>query len=262
MRRPLLIALLPLGVLLACGTKPTTAEVASTPPPTAGSAAAPTPTTSSPTPTLTSAITPTATATPTAKPAPTLPAFHSSVATVTAAGLPSSYRVGCPTPPSQLRMLTLTYVDFGGHAQTGHLVVNAARASQVVAIFADLYAHRFPIRTMVPVDAYGGSDDRSVAADNTAGFNCRAAVTSGPTSWSMHAYGEAIDLNPVENPSLLDENPHVADPPQGQPYLTTRSHLRPGMVTSATRTVFARYGWGWGGLWSDRDLMHFSSNGK
>ena len=77
----------------------------------------------------------------------------------------------------------------------------------------------------------------------------------------MHAFGEAIDLNPIENPSLLNHDPHVADPPQGQAYLS-RSKVRPGMVDASVQAVFASYGWGWGGHWSDRDLMHFSSNGK
>ncbi|HEY5335912.1 MAG TPA: M15 family metallopeptidase [Mycobacteriales bacterium] len=188
-----------------------------------------------------------------------MPAFQSAVATITAADLPSSYRPGCPTPPSQLRMLTLTYVDFSGQPQTGHLVVNAAHAAQVVAIFTDLYAHRFPIRRMVPVDAYGGSDDRSVAADNTAGFNCRAAVASGPTSWSMHAYGEAIDVDPVENPYV--ENNGTVDPAAGKVF-EDRSDHRAGMAYDGGELVdaFARQGWRWGDTF--QDYQHFSTNGK
>ena len=102
-------------------------------------------------------------------------------------------------------------------------------------------------------------DSLKLCGQNTSSFNCRPVA--GSSSWSMHAYGEAIDLNPVENPSLLDHNPHKADPPAGQAYLN-RSPVRPGMVTASTRAVFAAYGWGWGGHWSDRDLMHFSSNGR
>ena len=69
-------------------------------------------------------------------------------------------------------------------------------------VFRRLYAERFPIRRMVPEDAYGGSDPKSMDADNTSGFNCRYAVAPGPPQWSAHAYGEAIDVNPVENPYL------------------------------------------------------------
>ena len=39
-----------------------------------------------------------------------------------------------------------------------------------------------------------------MAADNTSAFNCRYAVAPGPKRWSVHAYGEAIDVNTVENP--------------------------------------------------------------
>ena len=68
----------------------------------------------------------------------------------------------------------------------------------MVEVFRDLYAARFPIRRMVPVDAYGGSDFRSIEADNTSAFNCR--FVEGTTRWSNHAYGRAIDVNPIENP--------------------------------------------------------------
>ncbi len=234
------------AVLAGCGAARPTAVP---PPPTVPSTA----TTVAP---RTLAATPAA-----ATPRPTstaLPAFHDASARVTAAQLPHTWRAGCPTPPAQLRMLTLAYVDFAGHAQTGHLVIAAAYVRPVVAIFADLYAHRFPIRRIVPVDAYGGSDDASVAADNTAGFNCRRAVAPGPPSWSMHAYGAAIDVDPVENPYL--EAGRV-DPPAGAAFLD-RADRRPGMALPGGELVeaFARQGWKWGVTFGD--YQHFSVNGQ
>ena len=83
-------------------------------------------------------------------------------------------------------------------------------------IFRRLYAERFPIRGMEPVAAFGGSDNRSMAADNTSAFNCRYAVATGPKRWSVHAYGEAIDVDPLENPYLLGGTVY---PPAGRPYL-------------------------------------------
>ena len=74
------------------------------------------------------------------------------------------------------------------------------RSTRCVAVFGRLYDERFPIRRMQPVDVYGGSDPASMAADNTSAFNCRNAVASGPPRWSAHAYGEAIDVNTIENP--------------------------------------------------------------
>ena len=79
---------------------------------------------------------------------------------------------------------------------------------------------------MTPVAAYGGSDDRSMAADNTSGFNCRYAVAPGPKRWSVHAYGEAIDVNTIENPYV--EGGRVL-PPAGAAFVD-RGRVRPGMA--------------------------------
>ncbi|MDQ1724322.1 MAG: hypothetical protein QOG52_1350 [Frankiaceae bacterium] len=189
-----------------------------------------------------------------------LTAFTWSQRRVTAADLPHSWRRGCPVAPSALRALTLRFYGFDGHSHLGVLVVAASSVTNVVAVFRQLYAQRFPVRRMIPVDAYGGSDDRSVAADNTAGFNCRKAVTTGPASWSMHAYGLAIDIDPVENPYI--EGGRVI-PPAGSAFVN-RSRVRPGMARPGSTVVsaFARRGWKWGGTWSDPDYQHFSTNGR
>jgi len=129
-----------------------------------------------------------------------LPPFHVAIAPVTAAELGASWHHGCPVGPAQLRTLHVSFVGFDGHAHTGAIVVERDVTGEVTTIFRRLYAARFPIHRMQPVAAYGGSDARSMAADNTSGFNCRYAVATGPKRWSAHAYGEAIDVNTVENP--------------------------------------------------------------
>ncbi|HEX3621287.1 MAG TPA: M15 family metallopeptidase [Acidimicrobiales bacterium] len=156
-------------------------------------------------------------------------------------------------------MLSLSYWGFDDSPHTGSMVVRASVAQAVVDVFHRLYDDRFPIRRMEPVDAFGGSDDASIAADNTAGFNCRNAVASGPPQWSAHAYGEAIDVNPVENPYLEDGR---VLPPAGAAY-EDRSVVRPGMAGrgSALNNAFAGAGWYWGGVWSSPDYQHFSSTG-
>ena len=83
--------------------------------------------------------------------------------------------------------MTLTYVGFDGRAHRGALVVNRSVAAPVARAFGQLYAARFPIRRMLPIEAYGGSDFRSIEADNTSAFNCRSAT--GSSHWSEHAYG-------------------------------------------------------------------------
>ena len=188
------------------------------------------------------------------------PPFGHTVARVTAAQLPHSWHAGCPVSPAQLRRLRLTYWGFDGRAHTGTLVVNARAVSPLTSVFSRLYAARFPIHRMQPVGRYGGSDDRSMAADNTSAFNCRYAVAAGPKRWSVHAYGEAIDVNTVENPYL--EGGRVL-PPAGRRYLE-RSHYRRGMAVAGGALVraFASVGWLWGGRWSaSPDWQHFSRTG-
>jgi hypothetical protein len=163
-------------------------------------------------------------------------------------------------PPSGLRLVHLTYWGFDGHPHRGALVVNAAVVPAVEQIFGRLYTERFPIRRMTPIDAFHGSDDRSMAADNTSAFNCRYAVATGPKRWSVHAYGEAIDIDPLENPYLLSGRVY---PPAGRSFLD-RAHVRPGMAVAGDRLVaaFAASGWEWGGRWTGSpDYQHFSATG-
>ena len=188
------------------------------------------------------------------------PPFASTVSRVTPQELRYSWRPGCPVAPSGLRRLRLSYWGFDGRAHTGTLVVGATVAGDVVDVFARLYAARFPIRRMRPIDAYRGSDERSLEADNTAAFNCRYAVSAGPRRWSAHAYGQAIDVNPVENPYVLGGRVH---PRAGAAYLE-RSRVRPGMAIAAGLLVraFAAAGWSWGGRWrGSPDYQHFSATG-
>jgi hypothetical protein len=189
-----------------------------------------------------------------------LPPFQASVAPVTAQQLGRSWHPGCPVGPSSLRRLRVSFVGFDGRAHTGELVVAAVVTREVTTVFRRLYVDRFPIRRIRPVSAYGGSDDRSAAADNTSAFNCRYAVATGPKRWSAHAYGEAIDVNDVENPYVLGTK---VIPPAGARFLD-RSRARPGMAVRGGALVraFESVGWLWGGRWAGSpDWQHFSRSG-
>jgi hypothetical protein len=171
-----------------------------------------------------------------------------------------SWHRGCPVPLSDLRLLTLSYRGFDHRSHAGQLVVNKNVATQVVTVFRKLFQAGFPIRRMQLVDTYGGSDFRSIEADNTSSFNCRQAT--GSSAWSNHAYGLAIDINPIENPYVTASGSvaHRAS----RPYLN-RSQIRRGMAYPGGVLVntFRSIGWGWGGYWSgDRDYQHFSVNGR
>jgi D-alanyl-D-alanine carboxypeptidase-like protein len=172
----------------------------------------------------------------------------------------SSWHPGCPVGLDDLRLLRLTHWGFDGQVHSGRLVVHRAAAAAVITAMRSLYRHRYPIRRMRLVDAYGADDHRSMAADNTSAFNCRF-INGQPGVWSQHAYGKAIDINPVENPYVSGSG--FVSPPAGGPY-ADRSGRAAGMIHGADATVraFASVGWGWGGRWDwPKDYQHFSANG-
>lgn len=186
------------------------------------------------------------------------PPFHATIAPISPAVeqemVGVSWHEGCPVPISDLRMISMNYWGFDGQSHEGELVVNKAAAQPAVDAFRDLYNWRFPIRRMERVDAYGGSDDASMAADNTSAFNCRA-ITGG-TSFSQHAYGYAIDINTIENPYVSGD---TVEPPAGEAYLD-RSDERPGMLINGSDEVraFQNRGFTWGGHWKHPiDYQHF-----
>jgi hypothetical protein len=174
---------------------------------------------------------------------------------------------GCPVTLSDLRVLTVRYLGFDGRAHMGQLVVNGSQADKLQQVFARLYAIRFSIHHMALSDEYGPSRGRPSDGDITASFECRQAVASpcngmastGTGHWSEHAYGEAVDLNPVENPYV---GCGMTRDRTALSYLN-RSHVRRGMVTPQVLQIFADIGWGWGGSWtgSTKDYMHFSASG-
>ena len=186
-----------------------------------------------------------------------------------AAPLPASLRAtmtglswhrGCPVALDDLRLVRARHWGFDARVHTGRLVVNRDVARPVLGVLRRLYSARFPIRRMVPVDAYGASDFRSIEADNTSAFNCRHV--EGTTRWSEHSYGRAIDLNPIENPYVTAAG--TTSHPASRPYLR-RALYRPGMAVEGGAAVraFEAVGWGWGGRWSgDRDYQHFSASGR
>jgi hypothetical protein len=180
----------------------------------------------------------------------------------------SSWQSGCPVPLSQLRVLTVSHWGFDGRQHTGQLVVNRDVAAPLATVFERLHALRFPIRHMRLDDMYGPRRARPTDGDITGSFRCRQAVPSpcvegsggGVSGWSNHAYGYAIDVNPIENPYVGCGR--TRDP--GSTRYLDRSRLRKGMVTPAVVRAFRSIGWGWGGDWTGdtKDYMHFSINGR
>jgi hypothetical protein len=171
-----------------------------------------------------------------------------------------SWRRGCPVGPVELRLLLVDYWGFDGQVHRGELIVHRDHARRMLAVFGKLFTARYPIQHLRLLDAYRADDDRSMAANNTSGFNCRRV--SGSSSWSEHAFGHAIDLNPLRNPYVTRGG--RVSPPAGRPY-ANRARRAAGMIHGRDPVVraFAAAGWRWGGSWSgSRDYQHFSSTGR
>jgi poly-gamma-glutamate synthesis protein (capsule biosynthesis protein) len=192
-------------------------------------------------------------------------AFHGHAARIDAATRERmtgvSWHRGCPVGLGELRLLTVSHWGFDGEVHRGRLVVNRDAATAMLGAMRTLFRLRYPIRQMHLVDAYGADDHRSMAADNTSAFNCRFVAGSGGI-WSEHAYGRALDLNPLENPYVTESG--YVSPPAGAPF-ADRSRRAKGLIHRDGPVVaaFAAVGWQGGGNWPwPRDYQHFSATGR
>ena len=186
------------------------------------------------------------------------PGFEYTVAAVTADTVADSWREGCPLHWDELSLLTLRYWNFKGESVIGEMVTNTSVVNDVVAAFRGLYDIGFPIERIALVDDYGGDDKAAMRANVTSSFNCR--YVDGTERWSNHAFGLAIDINPLINPWAREGN---VLPLEGTQYADRENPL-PGMLNVGDEAIliFERVGWSWGGVWSSADYMHFSKPGN
>jgi hypothetical protein len=185
--------------------------------------------------------------------------FHSTIQAVPPSVLArSTWTSGCPVKATDLRYVTVSFRGFDGLAHTGELLVNARAAHGLVTVFDRLFAQRYPIERMRVTSAAELHAAPTGDDNTTAVFACRPV--RGHTSWSQHAYGQAVDVNPFQNPYHKGT---VVLPELATSYLD-RGNVRPGMILAHGPVVkaFAAIGWKWGGDYhSLRDFMHFSANG-
>ena len=208
------------------------------------------------------APTPAPVAPPRAAPPPAT--FQTSVRALTpderAAMTPAAWRAGCPVALDELRRLTLSFWRPDGTPAEGVLVVATLAVEPLSRAFQTLWQLSFPIERMDPIEAFGGDDNASMAANNTSAFNCREAL-GVPGRWSRHSYGTAVDINPRWNPWMRGGK--IA-PENGRRW-ADRSLREPGMFHAGDPAVraFLDVGWGWGGAWTSLvDSQHFSSDGR
>ncbi|WP_318307512.1 M15 family metallopeptidase [Amycolatopsis solani] len=170
----------------------------------------------------------------------------------------STWQAACPVKATDLRYLTMSFWGFDGRAHTGEMLVNAKGAAGITKVFGQLFAARFPLEEMRVTSPGELTVPPTGDGNSTSAFVCRPA--RGQTSWSAHAYGLAVDVNPFCNPYTQGD---LVLPELASAYVD-RANRRPGMVLAGDAIVraFAAIGWGWGGAWSSpKDRMHFTGNG-
>ena len=191
---------------------------------------------------------------PVAGPPSAPPGQPATVHPVTAADLGTTWRPECPVAPASLRRVELDYLGFDGGTHRGQLVVHEDVVDDVIAIFDDLERLRYPIEKIRTVENYpGAQDELSMQDNNTSAFNCRALGDG----WSLHAYGRAVDVNPLVNP-YIDADGNL-EPTTAARYLD-RSRDDLGLLRADSPAVraFTDRGWRWGGAWTDPvDYQHF-----
>ncbi|MEA3490323.1 MAG: M15 family metallopeptidase [Campylobacterota bacterium] len=173
----------------------------------------------------------------------------------------NSWRDGCPVALRDLRYIQVTHYDFRGKTKIGELIMHRSVAKEITEIFRELYQIGYPINRMSLVSDFGGNDYRSIEHDNTSAFNCRNAT--GKQKWSKHAYGLAIDINPIENP-YLKRGKHSSHS-KSRPFekrvhkdLAKTEDIAILLESDRATQFFKKRGWTWGGDWKYiKDYQHF-----
>jgi hypothetical protein len=171
----------------------------------------------------------------------------------------STWSAECPVKLSDLRYVTVSFLGFDGRGHTGELLLHQTVAADVVTVFQQLYTVGWPIEQMRITSPADLNAKPTGDGNDTSAFACRPV--RGSKSWSQHAYGLAIDLNPFHNP-YVDGSTVL---PELSTSYADRSRRLAGMNLPGSPPVnaFKAIGWGWGGDYSSKkDWMHFSSNGK
>lgn len=170
-----------------------------------------------------------------------------------------SYKEGCPVTREELSYCRVLYVGDDEAAYVGELVVNDAIADDILEIFRELYKAGYKIGSICLVDDYGGDDNLSMVDNNTSAFNFR--IVNNTSTLSRHAYGMAIDINPLYNPWIYEKDGKtIVDPPTGMEY-ADRSLENEYYLTGEDlcTQLFLEHGFSWGGNWEDsKDYQHFS----
>lgn len=171
-----------------------------------------------------------------------------------------------------LRYIKVLHYNFYHQIQVGELVVNQAIAEDCRQIFMELFQEEYEINSMYLIDRYYEKDQArngeqvdisSINDDNTSAFHYRKIA--GTEVLSNHAYGMAIDINPLENPYVkeADLQQTVASPYKDYNSYKDRTAQRAHMISKddACYRIFKAHGFQWGGEWNgNKDYQHFEKD--
>lgn len=173
-----------------------------------------------------------------------------------------SFNEPAPVTREDLRLLTVLFIDFEGCTSKGRIVCNKKIADDLKDIFQELYENAYPIESIRLIDDFDGDDKASMRADNTSCFNVRPKA-SYKSGFSSHAYGMAIDINPLYNPYVRTRDGVTRiEPEEAAPYVDRQKDF-PHKIDSQDLCfrLFRAHGFTWGGAWrSVKDYQHFEKN--
>lgn len=161
---------------------------------------------------------------------------------------------GSKAPDSILNTLDLIavrYYSTDGKIHQGQLLTNKKISAKLNALFQKMLEQHFPIAKVIPIVKYHWNDNASMADNNSYSF-CYRNV-----SYSKHAKGLAVDINPYFNPVRWKE-PYTyrQDKPLGAVY----NPDVPGTFapTSSIVIAFREAGFRWGHTFTrNYDDHHF-----
>jgi hypothetical protein len=166
-----------------------------------------------------------------------------------------SYPEDCEIDIDDLRYLIIPHYDGNGYIKIGELVCNKDVADEFIYLFKELFKNKYPIERMVLVDEYDGDDKKSMAANNTSAFNYR--VISDTDKLSRHAYGMAIDINPLYNPYVKGE---YVSPETGKQFVDRNKSFKYKIDSNdlTYQILHNKFGFAWGGDWENcKDYQHY-----
>lgn len=173
----------------------------------------------------------------------------------------NSHKENCPISFKDLKYLNLSYINFEGESKVGELIVHKDVSKEVIEIFNKLYEIKYPIERMQLVSDYNGNDFASIEANNTSSYNCRNV--EGTNKWSRHAFGKAIDINPLQNPFIsksgnISHKESLKYKKREHKNLNNPNDKAMILKDDTIVKMFKSYGWIWGGEWiTIKDYQHF-----